>query len=91
MMLEVSGGPQDRIDYAFRLATARPAQADETAALMEQYEADLADFRKDSESALEVADAGDSPRDESLDTAELAAWTMVASVLLNLDETLTKN
>ena len=33
---------------------------------------------------------GESPRDEELDPAELAAWTMVASVILNLDETVTK-
>jgi len=91
MMKEVSGGAEDRIDYAFRLATARPAKAEEVAALVEQYEAHLAEFRNHAEAALKIADAGDSARDESLDVAELAAWTMVASVLLNLDETLTKN
>ena len=34
--------------------------------------------------------AGESKRDRSLETAELAAWTMVANTILNLDETLTK-
>jgi hypothetical protein len=33
---------------------------------------------------------GEASRDDQLDAAELAAWTMVASVILNLDETLTK-
>ena len=33
---------------------------------------------------------GESPRDERLDAAELAAWTTVASMILNLDETITK-
>ncbi len=91
MMKEVSGGAEDRVKYAFRLATARSPQADEVAALVGQYEAHLAEFRNNAESALKIADAGDSARDESLDVAELAAWTMVAGVLLNLDETLTKH
>jgi hypothetical protein len=33
---------------------------------------------------------GESPRDKRIDVAELAAWTTVASAILNLDETITK-
>ena len=43
---------------------------------------------KDAEKLLKV---GESLREAKLDTVELAAWTMVANVLLNLDETITKN
>ena len=42
------------------------------------------------QAALKLLSVGESPRDEKLDAAELAAWTMVASVILNLDETVTK-
>ena len=42
------------------------------------------------EQALALLSAGESPRDESLDPAEHAAWTMTATLLLNLDETLNK-
>ena len=34
---------------------------------------------------------GESPANEKLDQSELAAWTMVSSILLNLDETVTNN
>ena len=41
-------------------------------------------------SAVKLLGVGESPRDRRLDPAELAAWTTVASVILNLDETITK-
>ena len=34
---------------------------------------------------------GESPRDETLDIAELASYTMVANLILNLDRTITKD
>jgi hypothetical protein len=40
--------------------------------------------------ADELVEAGEKKRDGSIPEAELAAWTMVASEMLNLDETLTK-
>ena len=39
---------------------------------------------------MRLIDVGESSRDSRLDPAELAAWTTVASVILNLDETITK-
>jgi len=45
--------------------------------------------RTDSKAAEEYLSNGDSPRDKTFDTAELAAYTAVASVILNLDETIT--
>ena len=39
---------------------------------------------------MKLVAVGESPRDKRLDAAELAAWTTVASVILNLDETITK-
>ena len=47
-------------------------------------------YRQDAKAALKLLAVGESPRDERLPPAELAAWTVVASVVLNLDETLTK-
>jgi hypothetical protein len=47
-------------------------------------------FRKDRQSAVKLLGVGESPRDSRLDSAELAAWTTVSSVILNLDETITK-
>jgi hypothetical protein len=42
------------------------------------------------EEAVKLIDVGDSSPDESIVSAELAAWTMVANQLMNLDEVLNK-
>ncbi len=90
MMLEGGSTVKERAAYGFRLATARRAGDFEIGVLLRQFETHLAEFRQDAEAAAKVVAAGESPRDESLDVAELAAWTMVANLILNLDETLTK-
>ena len=51
----------------------------------------LAVFRAKPASARALLKSGDSPADPALDACELAAWTMTASVLLNLDEVLTQH
>jgi hypothetical protein len=79
-----SNDDRKRLEWAFRLATSRKPSADEVQVLEETLRAQLADFQKDSASAkkyLKTADA----------SPELAAWTTVASMILNLDETVTKN
>ncbi len=90
MMLQGDRTPQERVAYGFRLATARHADEAEIGLLVRQYETHLAEFRQDQESATQIVAVGESPRDPSLDVGELAAWTMVANLILNLDETLTK-
>jgi len=80
----------EQIAFAFRLATARRPDAEELDVLRGQYEAHLAEFHNDAEAAGKVLGVGDSPRDDAIDTAQAAAWTMVANVILNLDETVTK-
>jgi hypothetical protein len=80
----------ERIAFAFRLATARKPRGEEAAVLREIYEAQLQKYRSDNAAALKLLAVGESPRDEKLDPAELAAWTAVASTVLNLDETITK-
>ena len=47
-------------------------------------------FGADPERATAFLSAGESPPDPGLDPVELAAWTSVASLLLNLDETITR-
>jgi hypothetical protein len=79
-----------RIALAFRLATARPPHADETKLLQKIFADQLSIYRKDRQAALKLLGVGESARNEQLDPAELAAWTMLASAILNLDETLTK-
>ena len=80
----------ERVALAFRLLTSRLPSAAEVH-LLEAMRADhLRRFRADVAAAAKLLAVGESPRDASLDAAEVAAWTMVASAILNLDETLTK-
>ncbi len=89
MMLEATDDRQ-RITLAFRLATARPPTEAEMKLLLKLYQDQLAVYRANGDAAKKLLTNGESPRNDKLDTAMLAAWTMVASTILNLDETLTK-
>jgi hypothetical protein len=80
----------ERITLAFRLATARRPTAAETVVLRKVLEAQRAVYRADEKAALKLLSVGESKRNEALDPAELAAWTMVASAIMNLDETVTR-
>jgi hypothetical protein len=79
-----------RIAYVFRLALARKPSARETNVLRELLSRQLINYRKDKKAASELTHVGESAVDNKIDQPELAAWTMVASAILNLDETITK-
>ncbi len=89
-LLEGGKDAKRRIAYAFRLATARLPTSKETSVLRTLLDGRLKAFRQDKASAAKLLTVGESPRDPRLDPAELAAWTTVASVIFNLDETITK-
>jgi hypothetical protein len=81
---------EDRITLAFRLATARRPSENELQVLRKLFTAEHEMYRKDGAGALKLLSVGEARRNPKLDTAELAAWATVASVILNLDETVTK-
>ncbi len=54
------------------------------------YDSQLKVFRADAKRAGELLEFGETKRDESLDSARHAAWTTVASAILNLDEVITR-
>ena len=94
---ETGPGPEERAGHAFRLCTSRRPGAEEMTPLLRFYREQAARFAADSAAAAAVAGAeaegrgspaGDDGREASL--AEEAAWAMVANVVLNLDETLSK-
>jgi hypothetical protein len=80
----------DRVTFAFRQATARNPNRRELRVLSDLARRKTAAYERDPAAAAKLLEVGESPRPESLDPAELAAWTTVASVILNLDETITK-
>ncbi|HVR76481.1 MAG TPA: DUF1553 domain-containing protein, partial [Planctomycetota bacterium] len=79
-----------RLRWAFRAATARPPLPGELEVLLQGLERTLSRYREDPGAAGQLISVGESPRDQSLDPVELAAYTATASVLLNLDETISK-
>ncbi|HZO90813.1 MAG TPA: DUF1553 domain-containing protein [Chthonomonadaceae bacterium] len=91
LLTESGPTPQARIQYAYRLALARAPRETEIKVLQDILEKQWARFRANQDAALKLLSVGESKRNEKLDPAELAAWTTVASVLLNLDETITKS
>jgi len=91
MMTQINGGPDEKIAFAFRLATSRPPKENEIAVLRGIYQRQLSVYQKDPQAADKLLHVGESPINDKLDRADLAAWTMVASTIFNLDETLTKN
>jgi hypothetical protein len=81
---------ETKIAYAFRLSTGRKPSVQEARALRELLISQAARYRRDEKSAMELLGVGESKWNEKMDARELAAWTVVASAILNLDETITK-
>jgi hypothetical protein len=91
-MLNEGGDSADaRLTFAFRLAIGRKPSPGELSTLRASLEKYVARFRSSRPAAEEFITHGESPRDKSLDIVELAAHTAIASVLLNLDEAVSKN
>lgn len=90
-LLRRPGDDDARLTYAFRCTTARRPERDELAVLRAQ----LADHRR--RYAASIAEAarvvtnGESLPDSTLPLPELAAWTMIGNLVLNLDEAVTRN
>ena len=89
----IKEGPSDiagRIGYGFRLVTARYPSEDESEVLRRAHRGFITRFRADARAAGKLLGVGETPRDKSIPAAQHAAMTMVASLILNLDETLNK-
>jgi hypothetical protein len=90
MLTEGGGTPEGTLAFGFRSATARAPSAAEQRILAKVREQALVRFRADRAAAQKLLAVGESPRDKTLDEIDLAAWTTVASVILNLDETISR-
>ena len=79
-----------RVMAAFRHVLARAPSPEQLAILLGQLGKQRALFAADKDRAAKLLKVGDSPRDEKLDLVEHAALTAVCTLILNLDEALTK-
>ena len=88
----LAGGPDEtsKITFAFRTILARSPTANELKTLNGLHAEYLADFKKEMNAAEKLLSAGESKRNAKLDLNETAAWTMIAHLILNLSETVTK-
>lgn len=82
--------PRERLAFAFRTATARAPGPQEMAALERSLRRALERYRRQPEEAKRLIAVGESKPDPALDPAELAAYASVCSLILNLDEVLSK-
>ena len=89
----IEGGEKnsDRLDFAFQLATARSPKSVERDAISSLLEQRLAHYKSNPDAAKALLAVGTYKAKESLDSAELAAYANIASLILNLDETITRN
>jgi mono/diheme cytochrome c family protein len=88
--LRQPGDVDQRLAWAFRQVTCRPILADEAKVLRAGLDKRLATYRADLPAAQKLLANGRSAAPTDLDPAQLAAWTVTANILLNLDETITR-
>ena len=85
---EVGHSERDRAIYGFRLCVSRAPSDTEISSLVSLYRENLARFKTDSAAAKKLTNGSVTNASDNIDLAQLAAWTVVANVLLNLDETI---
>ncbi|WP_339736397.1 DUF1553 domain-containing protein [uncultured Gimesia sp.] len=91
MMKEGGKSPEERIQFAYTLATAKPMAEADMKLTLNTFQDMLKHYQSDPKAATELIAVGESKPDATLNPQELAAWTMVANLILNLDEVLSKN
>lgn len=78
--------PEQRVVFAFRTCLSRPPSDIEVKRIVKLYEQSLVDFLNDESAAKKMATEPIGAAPEGANVGELAAWTVVSNVLLNLDE-----
>jgi Protein of unknown function (DUF1553)/Protein of unknown function (DUF1549)/Planctomycete cytochrome C len=85
MARKVMSAP-DKLSLMYQLCVSREPSAKERAALMKLHDESLAAYKQDQAAATQMATDPIGPAPKDADIAELAAWTAVANVVMNLDE-----
>jgi mono/diheme cytochrome c family protein len=91
MLLEGGISPGERLDFAFELATSRKPRPNELESLSALLEKRLTAYHQDIAAAKAFISVGESKPNATLDPIDLAAYANVASLMLNLDETITRD
>ena len=91
MLTEGGATSAERIAFAYRTVLSRRADDAELGVVSQELAAHVARYQQDVEAAKKLISHGESKPKAELAPAELAAYTLVANMILNLDETLTRN
>ena len=89
-MREGGAGTDDRLAWAFRAVTARTPVERERQLMRGYFDSQLAWYSAHPNEATKILSSGVKRHDQRIAPPELAAWSMVASLLFNLDETINR-
>ncbi|WP_234736984.1 DUF1553 domain-containing protein [Tellurirhabdus bombi] len=81
---------KENINFLFKSVISRAGRSQEIALMQQLYEEELADFKRDKKRAKDLVAVGEYPLKTRLPAPELAAWTVVASTIMNFDEAIIK-
>jgi hypothetical protein len=88
---EAVDGVAPRVAWVYRTVLSRDPRPDEVDVVSALHGKHLAEYRSDLHAADALIKTGERPVPADLDPAELAAWTSVARVVLNLHEAVTRD
>jgi hypothetical protein len=88
---EADGAVEDRLKWVWRQVLVRPPSAEELRAVRQVFEKHHAEYLSVPDQARALVDVGQVDVPEGVALADLAAWTSVARILLNLHETITRS
>jgi hypothetical protein len=91
IVTEGGGTPEERIAFAYRVVLSRQPQPAELAIVKQALDSYLTRFAKDPDAAKKVISVGESKPKSGRPEPELAAYTLLANLVLNLDETVMRN
>lgn len=91
ILKEGGATPAERVRWGWRVVTARYPEPGEAEVVLNALTMHRNRYDSDKEAAAALIGYGESKADASVDVAELAAYTLVANLLMNLDEVVVKN
>jgi hypothetical protein len=90
MIADGGSSPEARVRRGYELVLARSPRADENSTILKVLAKLEAFYLDHPEDAVQFVSHGKSPRKDRVSAGELAAWTAIASLILNTDEAITK-
>ncbi|HYG77814.1 MAG TPA: DUF1553 domain-containing protein [Planctomycetota bacterium] len=90
LVAEGGATPEERVKFGLKLVLARVPVDEQVKSLVTLYQSELESYKKNADAAKKMATMPLGPAPAGMNEAELAAWTVVANILLNLDGVLMK-